>query len=747
MLPLREGFGLESKRPLLIPAVSMYLTCLLSYLLSDSLLPVKTIVFLIVLFLTLTAVHVLISGRKNLIKYILIYFSIASVCLYMSLDIGFALNNKEDVSDILTVNKIERRLDGSMRIEASDESGVRVMVITGETSDVREGDVVRVTGDIKPPKEGSNPGSFSYRDYLKRKGIKLVSFSEDIEVISRSNGFIYYFQNAVFTLRTKILGRFTENKGLTAAVCLGDSSLLDDGVIYQFKMCNCSHLLAVSGMHFAGFLFILPYVFKSLKISKNKALAIYILLSVFIGLMTGFKESVTRAAVMSCCSFAERDRVSAMSLASVVMLAADPFSAVSTGFLMSFSSCMAIICLGDRLSSFLEKINIPKLLRDVIAPGICATFGLMPFWDYSCYRISPALFLIQLIGGFICQVLCIFFVPAVLTGITAPLDLMFNLLMWLIRKGCAISVFTSVPSGLLSGLILSAFGLTVILLLPSCFAKRYLAKPASLVIAVCLGFSVFKALFRPGVTVVFADVGQGDCCLIITPDKTCLIDGGVYEEGDTTVRDILDFYGIAEVDIAFMSHWDTDHAAGLVALARQNRIKALYTGFTGVDKDVSDFLNATDLGTDFPECVNKVRAGDVFELSTEVKLSILYPDQASGGGNKQSLVMRLDSGDVSVLFTGDIDSETEAVLLEEGLITDVDILKVAHHGSRYSTSESFLDAADPEYAVISVGENNFYGHPADETIARLEQRDITILRTDTMGAVIICDKGTCVLSR
>jgi beta-lactamase superfamily II metal-dependent hydrolase len=248
--------------------------------------------------------------------------------------------------------------------------------------------------------------------------------------------------------------------------------------------------------------------------------------------------------------------------------------------------------------------------------------------------------------------------------------------------------------------------------------------------------------------VVFADVGQGDCCLVITPDKTCLIDAGTYKEGSTTVSDLLDYYGISRIDICVMSHWDVDHAGGIAALCEQGRTGCILTSYVpsrgDSDKDVREFFESVSQDSDFESLflsqLSPARAGDRIVLSDSVFFDVLYPSSGTSGGNESSLVMMLHvtgSEDTSILFTGDIGSDTESVLISAGLDLDCDILKTAHHGSKYSSSAEFISACSPDIAVISVGAGNLYGHPSPETLKRLETYGCDVFRTDTEGAVVL----------
>ena len=213
------------------------------------------------------------------------------------------------------------------------------------------------------------------------------------------------------------------------------------------------------------------------------------------------------------------------------------------------------------------------------------------------------------------------------------------------------------------------------------------------------------------ITVVFIDVGQGDSCLIMSQGRSLLIDGGVEAEGRYAVSSVLDHYGISSVDIAVATHEDEDHIGGLEYLNSVGRIDTLLTCY-----DLS--------------------SGDEIMLTDEVTLYCLWPHQVVDGGNEDSVVLRFEYNDFSILFTGDIGFESEQALIEEGADIDADVLKVGHHGSAYSTSSVFLECVSPQQAVISVVANSPYGHPAPATIERLEEYGCQIRRTDHEGAIL-----------
>jgi len=248
--------------------------------------------------------------------------------------------------------------------------------------------------------------------------------------------------------------------------------------------------------------------------------------------------------------------------------------------------------------------------------------------------------------------------------------------------------------------------------------------------------------------VAFLDVGQGDSILIQKGMRQILIDGG--PSGKTELAKLGKYlpYCDREIEIVIATHPDKDHIAGLIDAARNYKIGKVLA--TAAEKDTQTFKEWKDVLS-----YNKIETLEVWR-GTEIKLDdidarIIHPqsevDPNVGEANDKSIVIRLDYGENSFLFTGDIESGAEKEILENlpagrqgGENVDVNILKVAHHGSKYSSSEEFLDAASPNEAVISVGKNNSYGHPTEAVLEALKKGNTEILRTDELGDIIFACK-------
>lgn len=241
-------------------------------------------------------------------------------------------------------------------------------------------------------------------------------------------------------------------------------------------------------------------------------------------------------------------------------------------------------------------------------------------------------------------------------------------------------------------------------------------------------------------TIHFIDVGQGDAGLVTCGDSAVLIDGGKQSEGDTVVN-YLQAYGIDELDAIVATHPHEDHIGGLVDVLKEFRVKAAYLSDEATDTRIYerllDAIEAEGITPQFPDI------GDTIALDGDARFTVLAPGPNSSSTygndpNTWSIVLRLDAGGCSALFTGDTTAAVERDLVARNATAlNCDILKVAHHGSRTGSSEAFLRAVSPDYAVISYAAGNSYGLPDEEIFERLEPMGTKLFETAKDGSVIL----------
>jgi competence protein ComEC len=274
----------------------------------------------------------------------------------------------------------------------------------------------------------------------------------------------------------------------------------------------------------------------------------------------------------------------------------------------------------------------------------------------------------------------------------------------------------------------------------------------ALITIISLGLPIINAQYDNNnnkLTIIFLDVGQGDSILIIFPNqKTMLIDGGDHDQFDT-ILSLLEEYNIEKIDNVVATHPHADHIGGLLNIIQKVPIGKIYD--TGQEHNTQTFENYLDLIESKRIPFNLARENnEIDDLDSKVDIKILNPPEPLFVGtgndiNDNSIVLKLTYSNFSILFTGDIgEIPEERLVSNENIIKDIDILKVPHHGSKYSSTKEFLQSVNPQIAVISVGENNRYGHPHLETLERLENQESIkhIFRTDIDGTIILITDGS-----
>ena len=244
-----------------------------------------------------------------------------------------------------------------------------------------------------------------------------------------------------------------------------------------------------------------------------------------------------------------------------------------------------------------------------------------------------------------------------------------------------------------------------------------------------------------GLMVHFVDVGQADCILIECGSEFAIIDGGNKDDGQLVVS-YLEQQGVQELSAVICTHAHEDHVGGLPSVLSVYPTAAVYAPTRTYSSNIfDDFLYYTDqqrLEVTIPAPSDTLTVGDAV-------LTVLGPVQSYAETNDTSIVVRLDYGDTSFLFTGDMEVAAENDMLDywsgNSDIFHVDVLKVGHHGSNTSTGYRFLYEVDPTYGVIPVGKDNSYGHPHAEPLSRLRDAGVTLLRTDELGHILAVSDG------
>lgn len=604
-------------------------------------------------------------------------------------------------------------------------------------------DRVYITGEVSIPKERSNPGTFDYRRYLKSIGIRCIITAENIENVKKAGGIAALLKSAKCRTADIFESALGDDSAVVMGLLFGETSGIDEDIIETFRRGGTAHVLAVSGLHL-GLLYSFLCRFKRKKRSIPADIAIVLALTAYTAL-AGFTASVVRACLMIFIHIAGNhlnrryDLISSTCVSMIIILAVNPMQIYSAGFQMSF---LAVITLGIMIPLIQKKI------KGILLPMIAVQTGMVPYTMYVFNYVSltsvisniPVYFIAAAMipAGILVIAFC--WLPVIAKPAAMITGLFVKLLLWCNDFTYMGGVFTfDVASP--SVIFLAVYYIFIFYMCSEAgqiaLIRRNYKKIAAVFVAAVIcgaGCSVYLSDGFEKTDMVFVDVGQGDCLHIKAGGKNLLIDGGGsfnYNVGKSTLKPYLLKNGVTKIDMAIATHLHTDHYQGLKELSQTYRIKKL-----GVYE--ANSVNENHLKKEFKtDEILYLAAGDVINMGRNVSVEVLSPDRGNPldekDENKNSLVLRVNVKGSSVLMTGDIDEKGEKTLIED---TDIkaDILKIAHHGSRYSSCEKFIAVAAPKIAVIQVGKNT-YGHPSEEVIKRLEEHKITVLRNDEQGAV------------
>ena len=618
---------------------------------------------------------------------------------------------------------------------------------------------------IKPP---TNPGEFDRELYYRIMGVR---YTMSDPLIAVTDADFNYPLEMLAGIREKLKERvrhvFPEDvRGIISSMLIGDKSMLDDRTKAMFRIGGVSHMLVISGLHVTLLAEGLYRILRRLRfpvrrkdkwrlagIGDTACVLISMCLLIFYAGITGLSVSTTRAVIMYGLVLGARlmkrtyDLPTAMSVAMILLLLENPMYLLYSGFQLSF-----LAVLGIHLAQGKGKLMSGFILMLVTLPVVLHCFYEIPlFGTFINLIVIPCL---PLLLGFVLFGLLLggaFAYPAIL--LTRGLLMLLN--------ATAVIPFSSVILGN-PGKFQTALYIIVLVL------YLYLSGRAGTIrrrcaVSMLIPVMIYVLGFHPrtGLEIHFLDVGQGDCIVIEGADGANIaVDGGstsVPDVGNYRILPFLRSEGIRHLEYMVLTHMDEDHIGGMRQILEMIadhqtslRVDTVVMPYLA-DRDRT-YMEIADLAGRAGARVLLVSAGDSFARG-ELGITVLGPDPAledrPAEPNAQCIVLAVSYREFDCLLTGDVVGRGEDNLTEllRRAGKQFEVLKVAHHGSKYSTPEEFLDIVWPEISIISCGADNRYGHPHAALLRRLRGSGTRILRTDECGEIAVQTDGESVRVR
>lgn len=625
-----------------------------------------------------------------------------------------------------------------------------ILYIPKDVEKLEYGSIIKINAQYTEATRDRNYGGFNYKTYLRTKKIYGIFNVEDVKIVKNGS------DNIIIKLRKYIKSKLREklkkeNSELAISLIVGDRSHISSEVEDNFKKANLMHMLAISGAHFSYVILIATFISNRFQ-HKRLGQLIQIIAIIFFMNLTGNTASVVRAGIMSILLIGssickrQNDSLNNIAISAIIQIINNPYIIFDSGFMLSYSGVLGIILFYKKIS---EHIHFKS-----IALTISANIFIIPIMIYNFHTISGSFIISNICASWLLGIIII--LEFILLCI--PIKLLYmilDLLIMMLRK--IAEICANIPFAQMYVPRYAIFFVIVIYILIFCRklkCKKYVYSFLTIGASILLIVN-FTDVYQDRMRINFIDVGQGDSCLIRYKGTNIMIDSGgslsknkdgkSYDIGENVLNNYLLNRGITRLDYIMASHFDEDHSQGFVFLLKNMKVKNVI---------ISEQYKTTSIYEQFKQICKKqniqiiyVKSGDEIRIK-DLAFKILHPkskeNQISENPlNNNAIVCMVKYKNRRILFTGDIEKVAENEMVKEytnGL--KADILKVGHHGSKTSTTKEFLDLINPSVALIGVGQNNKFGHPNEDVIKRLEEKNIQIYRTDEMGEIsIIIDKN------
>lgn len=595
------------------------------------------------------------------------------------------------------------------------------------TFDYELGDKIKLFGKLKLPSNNSIFNGFNYREYLKYERINYIFDIDKIIKISNNKSIMYKLKNSIINIINK-----SPNKDYLHTFLLGNNKYIDKEVMESYRINGISHLFSISGMHISLLSMIILKLLKNYKFKKE----VVILFLLIYMTLTDFLPSILRSGIFFILIYLNKKfnlNISMFKLMIILLFICvliDPYIVYKIGFQYSYTISFYLITFNQLINKSknkLYKLFIVSFISFIVSVPITIN----NFSQINVLSIFLNIFFVPIVSSIIFPLSLITFLFPFFNNLFTILINIFELLSITFSK---IDNFIFIMSKI-STLFIIIYYIIISITLYFLSKNKY-KYIVSLMFIFVIHYNI--TIFNKGLEITYIDVGQGDSIFIKFPnDKSnILIDtGGKVTYGNLknnysvgkNIVDYLKSMGIRKLDYLIITHGDFDHMGDSLYLIDKFKVENVIFNcgeFNALEKELIKKLNKRKVN--YCYCIKELNIG-------KYKLDFLNT-KVFGDENNNSNVIYTEFNGYKFMFMGDAGVEKEKDILDKYNISDIDVLKVGHHGSKTSSSKGFIDEIKPKYAIISVGKNNRYGHPNKEVLNNLDNSKI--YRTDQDGSIM-----------
>lgn len=638
-------------------------------------------------------------------------------------------NKNEFIGEILDVKIKNEKI--TIKLNTDEKILINYYIKKNENySNLKIGSIIKVEGKLDYPKKNTNFNLFNYKNYLLSEKIYFVLTANKITYIKDTDNIFFKAKN----LLINYINNF-KTKDYLYTFILGNTSLLEQDTKKSFQNNGISHLFAVSGMHITLISTLLMYLLK--KITKNHDISyiITIFILLFYTFITNFSSSILRAFLLFLLIYINKKfkfnlkTIEIIMLILLILLMYNPFYIYSIGFKFTFIISIILILFSKKINNFKNYFS-KLLMTSLISFFVSLPIVINNFFEINL--ISPLLNLI-----FVPFISIIIFPFSLISLIFPFLDNIFYIIVKFMEN---ISIY--INNTLSINIIIGKMNLIMIViyyLLTLICLNKVLVKKYIYVLPIITLILIYSNInyFNKNLIVTMLDVDQGDSLMIAFPNNkgNILIDtGGIvnftktnYEISTSTIIPYLKSIGIKKINYLVLTHGDYDHMGEAVNLVNGFKVEQVVFNcgeFNDLEKELIKVLNQKKIK--YYSCVK--------ELNIDNNKLYFLQTKKYDNENDNSNVIYTELNGYKFMFMGDAGVDKEKDILDKYNLSNVDVLKVGHHGSKTSSSKEFIDEINPKYGIISVGKNNRYGHPNKEILNNLENSKI--YRTDQDGSIM-----------